>query len=84
MDISIEQVRVAESSEVVSRTIKEMQLRRDVGVIVMAIRKGDGRMLFNPPADTAVDGGDYLIVMGRQESLRALEALLAESRAARK
>jgi voltage-gated potassium channel len=53
--------------------------RRDIGVIVMAIRKGDGRMLFNPPADTAVEGGDYLIVMGRQESLRTLEGLLAES-----
>ncbi|MGA2267764.1 MAG: TrkA family potassium uptake protein [Bryobacteraceae bacterium] len=80
MDISIEQVRVSETSEVVSRTIKEMQYRRDVGVIVMAIRKADGRMLFNPPADTAVEGGDYLIVMGRQESLRTLEGLLAESR----
>jgi voltage-gated potassium channel len=79
MDIAIEQVRVSETSEVVSRTIKEMQYRRDVGVIVMAIRKGDGHMLFNPPADTAVEGGDYLIVMGRQESLRTLEGLLAES-----
>jgi uncharacterized protein with PhoU and TrkA domain len=35
-------------------------------------------MLFNPPADTAVEGGDYLIVMGRQENLRTLEVLLAE------
>jgi voltage-gated potassium channel len=79
MDIAIEQMRVSETSEVVSRTIKEMQYRRDVGVIVMAIRKGDGHMLFNPPADTAVEGGDYLIVMGRQESLRTLEGLLAKS-----
>ncbi|MGA2723759.1 MAG: potassium channel protein [Bryobacteraceae bacterium] len=79
MDIAIEQVRVSETSEVVSRTIKEMQYRRDVGVIVMAIRKSDGNMLFNPPADTAVEGGDYLIVMGRQENLRTLEGMLAES-----
>jgi len=84
MDIAIEQVRVSEASEEVSKTIKEMQIRRNVGVIVMAIRKADGHMLFNPPADTAVEGGDYLIVMGRQEDLRALEILLAEPRAARK
>src|SRR5689334_17231974 len=76
-DIAIEQVRVAESSEMVSRTIKDMQLRKEVGVIVMAIRKGDGRMMFNPPAETAVEGGDFLIVMGRPENLRALESLLA-------
>jgi voltage-gated potassium channel len=80
MDIAIEQVRVSEHSEMVSRSIRDMQIGRDVGVIVMAIRKGDGRMMFNPTADTTVAGGDYLIVMGRQENLDTLEALLAEPR----
>jgi voltage-gated potassium channel len=79
-DIAIEQVRVSESSEMVSKSIREMQLGRDLGVIVMAIRSGDGSMLFNPPADTAVRAGDYLIVMGRQEMLRSLESLLADAR----
>src|SRR6185369_1168385 len=76
-DISIEQVKVASGSIMVSKSIREMQIGRDVGVIVMAIRKADGRMMFNPPADTAVEGGDFLIVMGRPDNLRALEALLA-------
>ena len=83
MDISIEQVRVSEESELVKRTIRETQLRRNTGVIVMAIRRRDGSMLFNPPADTAVEAGDFLIVMGKQEDLNALENL-AESRGARK
>jgi voltage-gated potassium channel len=82
-DIEIEQVRVAETSEVVSKTIREMQIRRDVGVIVMAVSKRDGHMLFNPPADTAVEGGDFLIVMGRPEDLRTLEHLLAGPRTAK-
>lgn len=77
MDVSIEQVRVSESSEVVTKTLKDMQLSRELGVIVMAIRKSDGRMLFNPAADTAVQGGDYLIVMGQMHNLRALENLAA-------
>src|SRR5674476_252376 len=76
-DIAIEQVRVAAASEMVSKTIKEMQLRKEVGVIVMAIRKESGVMVFNPPAETAVQGGDYLIVMGRPGNLRTLETLLA-------
>lgn len=83
MDMSIEQVRVSERSEVVSKTIHEMQLRRNVGVIVMAIRHSDGRMQFNPPADTAVAAGDFLIVMGRQDDLTALETLLADPRGTR-
>jgi voltage-gated potassium channel len=75
MDISLEQVRVSAGSEIVAKTIREMQLRRNLGVIVMAIRRRDGNMLFNPPADTAVEAGDYLIVMGKQGDLLALEAL---------
>jgi voltage-gated potassium channel len=83
-DIAIEQVRVSGASEMVSKTIKEMQLRKEVGVIVMAIRRESGEMVFNPPADTAVQGGDYLIVMGRPGNLRTLETLLAEPRSARR
>ena len=79
-DIAIEQVRVDESSEMVSRTIKDMQIRKEVGVIVMAIRKADGKMMFNPRAETAVEGGDFLIVMGKPDNLRSLESLLAGAR----
>jgi voltage-gated potassium channel len=76
-DIAMEQVQVSGSSGLVSRSIKELQIGRDLGVIVMAIRHADGQMVFNPPADSVIKGGDYLIVMGRQESLRTLEELLA-------
>jgi voltage-gated potassium channel len=79
-DIAIEQVPVDPSSRMVSKTIRDMQLGRELGVIVMAIRHHDGTMVFNPGADTAVRGGDYWIVMGRQESLRTLESLLAGAR----
>ena len=76
-DISLEQVAVAADSEMVGKSIRDMQLGRDLGVIVMAIRNRDGQMQFNPSADTAIHGGDFLIVMGRQESLGTLETLLA-------
>jgi voltage-gated potassium channel len=81
-DISIEQVKVSSNSIMVSKSIRDMQIGRNVGVIVMAIRRTGGQMLFNPPADTTVGAGDHLIVMGQQQNLRALENLLAESRAA--
>jgi voltage-gated potassium channel len=84
MDVAIEQVQVAERSSVVAKSIKEMQLGRDFGVIVMAIRKADGGMLFNPTADTKVNAGDHLIVMGRPENLQSLEALIAATHGARR
>jgi voltage-gated potassium channel len=77
-DVAIEQVRVADA--MAARSIKDMQLGRDFGVIVLAIRRAEGKMLFNPTADTIVNAGDFLIVMGRQENLRTLEGAIAEPR----
>jgi len=73
LKVGIEQVRVPESSEFVSRSLQQMQLRRDYGVIALAIRRADGQMLFNPPADAVISRGDHLIVMGEPDNLQKLE-----------
>ena len=73
LEVDIEQVRVPESSDFVTQSLEQTQIRREHGVIVLAIRKSDGRMLFNPPADTVIAAGDHLIVMGEPSSLRTLE-----------
>jgi voltage-gated potassium channel len=80
LDVGIEQVRVAPHSEFVSKTLREMQIRRDLGVIVLAIRKSDGQMVFNPPAEMEICADDFLIVMGEQPNLRKLEDLLTNPR----
>ncbi|HTT64461.1 MAG TPA: potassium channel protein [Bryobacteraceae bacterium] len=77
LDVNIEQVRVTEGSEFASRSLGQTQIRRDVGVIVLAIRKADGQMLFNPPAETIISAGDHLIVMGEPRSLQRLENLMS-------
>jgi len=58
------------------KTLAEMQIRRDTGVIVLAIRRAGGEMLFNPPAEAKISGGDHLIAMGEPQSLRRLEQVL--------
>ncbi len=78
LDVGLEQVRVAPGSEFVSKSLKQVQLRRDLGVIVLAIRRASGEMLFNPPAEAVIDSGDYLIVMGESENLQKLRSMLAE------
>jgi voltage-gated potassium channel len=76
LSASMEQVRVEEGCEVAGKSIAEMQLRRDLGVIVLAIRRAAGNMEFNPPAGALVNAGDHLIVMGEPANLRRLEQLL--------
>ncbi len=77
LDVGLEQLRVSEGSEIASKSLKQVQLRRDLGVIVLAIRKAHGEMLFNPPAEAVLEAGDFLIVMGEHQNVRKLETLLA-------
>ncbi len=77
LDVDVEQVRVVETSEFASRSLEQTQIRRDLGVIVLAIRKADGHMLFNPPAETVLSSGDHLIVMGEPKNLRSLESMMS-------
>jgi voltage-gated potassium channel len=81
LDAGIEQVLVAERSAFIEQSLAEMHVRKELGVIVLAIRKANGEMLFNPPAESKISGGDHLIVMGRPEGLRKLEQLLTEIQA---
>jgi len=81
LDVRIEQVRVAPDSEYVSKSLRQAQLRADLGVIVLANRRVSGQMIFNPPAEAEIGAGDYLIVMGPPAQLRKLEELVVEKTA---
>jgi len=75
-EVGLEQVRVENTCAYCDRTIEDLQIRRETGVVVLAIRRSSGQMLFNPPADTKLTGGDYLIAMGEPNGLHRLEQLL--------
>ena len=67
---------IVQNPEVVTRSLRDLHLSRDYGVIAMAIRKAGGRMVFNPPAESTITAGDYLIAMGALENLQKLERLV--------
>jgi voltage-gated potassium channel len=74
LDVTMEQLKI--SSEAGSaRRLGELA-PREGRLIVLAVRKPEGLMVFNPPPETEVSGGDVLIVMGEQPSLRKLESLV--------
>ena len=80
MDVRIEQIQVVEGCELASKSLQETQIRRDLGVIVLAIRKASGQMLFNPPPEASIESGDHLIAMGPPEMLTRLEKLAEAGR----
>ncbi|HEV2201378.1 MAG TPA: NAD-binding protein [Bryobacteraceae bacterium] len=76
-DVGIEQVRVSTRSSFADQTLGRMEVQRSLGLMVLAVRKADGQMLFNPTPDQKIAAGDHLIVMGESDRLRKLEHMLA-------
>lgn len=55
-------------------TVGESQARSRHGLLIVAIRSKGGTLLFNPGADTAMQGGGSVIVMGRQADIDRFRA----------
>lgn len=73
LEVDIEQLEVSPASDIGGRSLAELRIRSELKVIVLAIRRSNGEMLFNPPADAVIEARDYLIVMGEADALRRLE-----------
>ncbi|HNY40784.1 MAG TPA: potassium channel protein [Bryobacteraceae bacterium] len=80
MEVYIEQLTVGAESGLADKTLAELNVRRDLKVIVLAIRRAGGEMVFNPGAEARIEAGDSLVVMGEQEQLRGLEKRVMEGR----
>lgn len=73
LDLSMEQVHIEPGSPIVGRTIIEAGIRQKFGVIVIAIKRADGVMEFNPAPEAVVRAGDEMVVLGQPQSVKALE-----------
>jgi voltage-gated potassium channel len=75
LDLAFEQVDVASGSPLVGLKLKDTTIRSELDIVVAAIRRVDGEMLFNPSGETEIREGDLLIAISRAESLAELAAL---------
>lgn len=73
-ELELEQVRLAESSELPGRTLGEADLRRRCGVGIVAIER-EGHLTPNPEAAFRLEPGDLLVVLGRRGELDRFETM---------
>jgi voltage-gated potassium channel len=76
-DLRFEEIEVTESSGQGGRTIRELDVRRQTGALIVALRKRDGTFDTTPTPEAMLEVGDVLIAAGTEEELRALERLFA-------
>ena len=75
MELQIEESTIEPGSALAGRSLKDSRVRQDLGIIIVAIKKPDGRMVFNPPSEEAMQAGDLLITLGHRDQLERLEIL---------
>ncbi len=73
LDLGFEEVELQADSIYVGRKLKYTNIRSDLDVVIIAIRRRDGQMIFNPTGDTILEACDLLIAIGRAESLMELD-----------
>ena len=66
---------ISEKSQLIGASLSDADLRNRLGVIVLAIRRADGHLDFNPGPSQTVSPGDFLIAMGDSQKLKELETL---------
>jgi voltage-gated potassium channel len=76
VDVGIEQVHVTGQSAFAGRALADVDIQYKTGVVILALRKANGEMLFNPAPEVKMSAGDHLIAMGDSSNLQKLGRLL--------
>ena len=72
LELAFEQLEIGPSSPLVGQKLSQTSIRSELDIVVVSIRRSDGRILFNPSGDAVIESGDILIAIGHAESLMKL------------
>lgn len=79
-DIKMDEIPVDPASKLVNVMLKDSGIRQKYNLILIAIKKPDGEMLFNPSFETVIRGGDTVIAMGKNDQVAELEKVLCPAK----
>jgi voltage-gated potassium channel len=77
LGLRMEEAVVSTKSSLLGKTLIESHIRQDFGVIIVAIKKPTGEMIFNPLPTEKLEGGDVIVVIGKKEDLKRMDAVLS-------
>jgi voltage-gated potassium channel len=77
ISLEMEELVVGESSKLNGLTLIDSNIRQKLDVIIVAIRKNNGDMSFNPSSQTRIEAEDTLICLGKSDDLVQLARILS-------
>ncbi|MEI7449461.1 MAG: potassium channel protein [Desulfomonile sp.] len=69
LNVELEEVRVAKNSAYSGKKLVDTDIRKELNLIIIAVKKPDGRMVFNPGPNTIIEDEDLLITLGENKDL---------------
>ena len=76
LGLMMEEAKIGENSSLIGKNLIDSRLRQDYGVIIVAIKKLSGDMVFNPVPSEMLEAGDVIVVIGIKEDLRRMNTVL--------
>jgi voltage-gated potassium channel len=76
-DLRFEEIEVTTACGQGGKSIKDLDVRKETGALIVALRKQDGTFDTTPTPEAVLEVGDVLIAAGTEEELLALEELFA-------
>jgi len=76
LGLRLEELRVSEKASFANKTLMQSGIRSEHDLIVVAIKREKGEMLFNPSPNTDILPGDILVVLGEHTNIQGLEKKL--------
>lgn len=73
IDLEAEQYHLKPDNKLVGVSLREANLPRRVGVLVIALRRASGQIIFNPAADTVLQEDDVMVLTGQPGSMAKLQ-----------
>ena len=76
LGLMMEEAVVGQQSVCIGKNLIDSQLRKDYGVIIVAIKKTSGEMIYNPLPTECLAAGDVIVVIGKKEDLKRMSDVL--------
>lgn len=73
-EMQLNAVVIEEKSAAVQKSLEEMQIPKNTGLIVIAVKKKDtGTYIYNPSSKTVLNAGDEILVLGTSGNIKKLK-----------
>jgi voltage-gated potassium channel len=76
LGLMMEEAMIGKNSDLINKNLIDSNLRKDFGVIIVAIKKMAGNMIFNPTPSETLESGDVIVVIGKKEDLKRMNAIM--------